>query len=83
MDKAIEAAMMAYNTSDFDMRAAIRAYLSALKEDPDVVERVARAQVSYLYPTDEGYPGYDDLVPEAVEILSSCARAALSALEVE
>ena len=64
-------------------RAAIRAYLSALKEDPEVVERVARAQVSYLYPTGEGYPEYDDLPPAAVEILSACARAALSAIEVE
>ena len=54
-------------------RLFLKAYLSALKEDPEVLERVAeiiRTGVEF---------GYTDNVINAPEV----ARAALSALEVE
>ena len=52
-----------------------------MSEREKIIEVMARAQVAYLYPTDEGYPGYDDLAPEAISILHACATAALAALE--
>ena len=57
-------------------KAAIRAYLSALKEDPEVVERVARAVYLGQFPKHpETYRGD---VPKHYQQL---VRAALSALE--
>ena len=60
-------------SADF-AQAAIRAYLSALKEDPEVVERVKAAIVGALERV------YHDASPDEI---TDAARAALSALEVE
>ena len=57
-------------------RAAIRAYLSALKEDPEVVERSMKAVLKAW--SRAGVSATPQL--EASEI---AARAALSAIEVE
>ena len=90
MDKAIEAAAKALwptahkDMSDFMLHAlkdCLRAYLSALKEDPDVVERVARAIHSKRQV--HGFGGEAAWQYEPVEIRAihlSTARAALSAL---
>ena len=66
---------------------AIRAYLSAMKEDPEVVERVARAIYEAAPPnTLTGPLGFDLACacwPEGVEAARKKARTALSAIEVE
>ena len=59
---------------------AIRAYLSALKEDPDVVERVARA-IDVV--ASASYFGSCGKEITSINNAHETARAALSAIEVE
>ena len=61
---------------------AIRAYLSALKEDPEVVERVARAMLADELAA-RPRRDFDETWAQEDLIWLSNARAALSALEVE
>ena len=101
MDKAIEAAARAILNHEDDLgwyavepeptslslaRAAIRAFLSALKEDPEVLERVARAicESEEVPPDEVAYTSTEDgsTTPQW-ETYTVAARAALSALEVE
>ena len=63
-------------------RAAIRAYLSALKEDPEVVERVGKAMLADELAA-RPHRDFDETWAQEDLIWLSNARAALSALEVE
>ena len=99
MDKAIEAAARAILNHEDELdwhevepeptslslaRAAIRAYLSALKEDPDVVERVARAIHENWEVKKKGRPAkFEERPTNTQEAFRSDARAALSALEIK
>ena len=91
MDKAIEAAREAIwdvclenrSATYVEMaRASIRAFLSALKEDPEVVERVARAMFDDEIQANPKRDPEKTWKDEDLIWLSN-ARAALSALEVE
>ena len=92
MDKAIEAAAKALwptahrDMSDFMLHAlkdCLRAYLSALKEDPEVVERVAKevARAAIGCNTESADNGM--VVSVWIHNPAEVARAALSALKGE
>jgi hypothetical protein len=70
----------------YALKDCLRAYLSALKEDPEVVERVARANYNahaYMENDDGETVWFDDLSAEWKDVHRKLARAALSAIEVE
>ena len=91
MDKAMEAAAAMHVRMRYDnivrgpkeyAAEVIRAYLSALKEDPEVVERVGRAMLADELAT-RPHRDFDETWAQEDLIWLSNARAALSALEME